>query len=71
MLKVRRGPFLESGGGRVGYLIDGDLALRTDVVTGARSLTEIEVISGLGEGDTIIISDTSRFAGAETILLRN
>jgi HlyD family secretion protein len=52
-------------------VVDGDLALRTELVTGARSLTEIEVVSGLVEGDSIVISDTSRFAGAEAILLRN
>jgi len=70
VLKVKRGPFLESGGGRRIYVVDGDMAVATAIVTGARSLTEVEIVSGLELGDTIVISDTSRFEGAETVLLR-
>ena len=70
VMKVRRGPFLESGGGRRIYLVDGDMAVARPIVTGTRSLTEVEIVSGLDVGDTIILSDTSRFDGAETVLLR-
>ena len=70
VLKVRRGPGLESGGGRIAYVVEGDLAVARTIATGIRSMTEVEVLSGLAEGDTIVISDTSRFQSAETVLLR-
>ncbi len=70
-LKVRRGPFLESGGGRVAYVVREGLATRIDIQTGATSMTEVEILSGLEPGDQIIISDISLFDKAGAILLRN
>ena len=71
VMKVRRGPFLESGGGRKVYVVvDGMARLRT-ISTGAMSLMEVEIKGGLEEGEIIVISDTSRFQAAETVLLRN
>lgn len=70
VLKLRRGPFLESGGGRTAYLVEGEYAVSTLIEAGTRSLTEVEIISGLNVGDTVVISDTSRFEGAKTVLLR-
>jgi len=71
VLKLRRGPFLESGGGRQAYVVEGDLAVSTEIETGTRSLTEVEIMSGLDVGDVVVISDTSRFEGAATVLLRD
>jgi HlyD family secretion protein len=71
VLKVPRGPFLESGGGHEAYVVDGDTAARHPIRVGVASVEEIEVLSGLEEGDTIIISDTSRFERAERIYLRD
>ena len=70
-LKVARGPFLESGGGHEAYAVDGDTAARRSIRVGVASVEEIEILSGLEEGDTIIISDTSRFDRAERIYLRD
>ena len=71
VLKARRGPYLEAGGGRKIYLVEGDLATQQAITVGATSITEVEILSGLEEGDTIIIADTSRFRDAKSILLRN
>jgi HlyD family secretion protein len=71
VLKVRRGPYLEAGGGRKIYLVEGDIATQQSVTVGTTSITEVEIVSGLEEGDTIVISDTSRFQDAQSILLRN
>jgi HlyD family secretion protein len=71
VLKARRGPYLEAGGGRKVYLVEGDLATQQAVTVGVTSITEVEILSGLEEGDTIVISDTSRFQDAKSILLRN
>jgi len=70
VLKVARGPFLEDGGGRQAYVLDGDLAVLTPIEVGAVSIGEVEIVSGLEEGDRIIISDVTRFEKAETILIR-
>ncbi len=71
VLKVQRGPFLESGGGRQAYVIENSVAAPRRIETGAVSVSEVEIVSGLSAGDRIVISDTTRFAGAENILIRN
>ena len=71
VLKVKRGPFLESGHGSVVYAMEGQMAHQKKVKTGTISLTEVEILEGLDEGDTIIISDLSRFANAEKVFIRN
>jgi len=70
VLKLPRGSFLESGGGRQAYLLEGGLAVRRPIEVGASSVAEVEVLSGLTVGDRIILSDTSRFEGAEKLLVR-
>jgi HlyD family secretion protein len=71
VLKVPRGPFFEAGGGRQVYVVADGLARRREVVTGAVSVTEIEIVDGLAEGEQIVLSDLGAFAGAETILIRD
>lgn len=68
-LKVRRGQFLDSGSGRIAYVLGDGVAQRRSITTGGRSLSEVEVLDGLEEGDTIIISSTESFGGAETVLI--
>ena len=70
VLKLQRGQFLESGGGRVAYVLrDDDTAVRRSIETGARSLGAVEILSGLQEGDRVIISGIDQFGGAETVLI--
>jgi HlyD family secretion protein len=71
VLKIRNGAFLESSGGRMAYVIDDDIAERRDIVVGARSIAEVEIISGLREGEQIIISSLDRFNGADRLLIKN
>lgn len=71
VLMVPRGQFLQSSNGRFAYVVIDGLAQRTPIATGARSLSQVEILSGLKLGDTIIISGTDQFADAETILLSN
>lgn len=70
VLKVPRGPFLETFGGRQVYVVKDGVAVLRPIQVGAVSVTEVEVIAGLEEGDQIILSDLSRQRGAERILLR-
>jgi len=69
ILQVKRGQFLESGGGRYAYLIKNGLAEKIAITTGARSLSHVEILQGLSDGDQIIISGTDSFNSAEKILL--
>lgn len=70
VLMVQRGQFLDSGGGRLAYVITDDrVAERRTIKTGARSLGEVEIVGGLAPGETIVISNLDPFRGAESVLL--
>lgn len=71
VLKVPRGPFYESGGGRLAYVVTDGIARRRTVTLGAVSVTEIEVLDGLAEGEQIVLSDFGAFEGAETLLIQD
>lgn len=68
VLKVRRGSFLQAGG-FVAYKLEGDVAVKTEIQTGATSMREIEILSGLNENDQIIISNYDEFISADSVLL--
>lgn len=69
VLQVARGQFLESSNGQFAYKVQNGVATKTPVSLGARSLAAVEVLSGLHEGDQIIISGTDIFRGASQIQL--
>jgi HlyD family secretion protein len=71
VLMVERGQFLDSGGGRVAYVLLDGVAHRTSVETGARSLNAVEIVSGLNAGDVIVTSSIETFEGADTVLVTN
>jgi HlyD family secretion protein len=69
VLLVERGQFLQSANGSIAYVVKDGLAIRTPIKTGARSLSVVEVLNGLTEGQHIIISSTDQFNGAKTVLI--
>tara|TARA_R110002096_G_scaffold154_15_gene835 strand:- start:1951 stop:3243 length:1293 start_codon:yes stop_codon:yes gene_type:complete len=70
VLMVQRGQFLDSGAGRIAYVVNEDrMAERRAIQTGARSLGAVEILSGLQPGDTIVISNFDPFRGADSVLL--
>jgi HlyD family secretion protein len=71
VLMVQRGQFLQSGNGRIAYVVSNGMAQRTSINTGARSLASVEILSGLKAGDKIIVSGTDVFNGAESVLISN
>jgi len=72
VLMVQRGQFLDSGAGRVAYLLNEDgIAVRRPIEVGARSLGAVQIVAGLDQGDTIIISSLDPFRSADTVLLTN
>jgi HlyD family secretion protein len=70
VLKAPRGPFVESGGGRTAYVVRDGIAEKREIAVGAMSVSEVEIVSGLSEGDQLIVSDSSLFEGARTVLIR-
>jgi HlyD family secretion protein len=74
VLKVPRGPFLDSGGGRRIYVLAdglaGGLATLREIRTGASSVGEVEIVDGLREGEQVVLSETQQFNGAKTVLVR-
>jgi len=68
VLKLQRGAFTDSGGGRYAFVLTGDgLAQRQEIRLGARSAAEVEILSGLAEGQEVIISSIAEFEKFDTI----
>lgn len=71
VLKVARGPFLDTGGGQVAYVVQDDIASRVAIKTGATSVAEVEILAGLAPGDRIVISNLGEFERVQTVRLAN
>ena len=69
VLMVKRGDFLNRGGS-IAYLLNDDIAHKTPVTLGARSMSQVEVIEGGKAGDVWVISGTEAFRNDDTIQLR-
>ena len=70
VMMVQRGQFLDSGGGRIAYIVtEQGMAEKRLIEIGARSLGAVEIVGGLQPGDTIVISNLDAFRSAETVLL--
>lgn len=69
VLMVDRGPFLEQGGGSSAYVMDGDVAVKRPIQTGASSLGAVEVTGGLQEGDRVVVSGSDLFGDAERVVI--
>lgn len=69
VLLVQRGPFYESGNGRLAYIVSDGLAQRQPISVGSTSINALEITAGLKQGDVIVISDIASFEGAGTVYL--
>lgn len=67
VLRVERGAFLEQGGGRYAYVVEGRTAVRRPIRVGAASLDAVEILEGLQPGDRVVVSGTDQFANADTV----
>lgn len=68
VLKLQRGAFTDSGGGRYAFVLtEGGMAERREIRLGARSAGEVEIISGLNVGENVIISSIAEFENFDTI----
>ncbi len=71
VLKVERGPFVESGGGNIVYVVEAGIAERRTVKTGSVALDAVEIITGLQPGDEIVVSGTDAFGDAQRVRISN
>ena len=72
VLTLQRGQFLDSGGSRIAYVLDNDnVAHRRSIEIGARSLASVEIVNGLNEGETVVISSIDQFRSADSVLVTN
>lgn len=67
VLKVERGPFLELGGGHVAYIVIDGVAERRTIQTGAISLDAVEIISGVKQGEQIVVTGADAFGDAQRV----
>jgi HlyD family secretion protein len=70
VLKVKTGAFVNSGG-RLAFVVQQDSAKPRVVELGARSIGEVEILTGLTEGEQIIISSIEQFTNNQHIYLTN
>ncbi len=67
VLMVARGPFVESEGGRFAYLMKDGVAIRTPIKMGGTSINAVEIVSGLKQGDKVVVAGTDTFANAARV----
>jgi HlyD family secretion protein len=68
-LKLERGAFVDAGS--FVYVVDGDMARRRPIQLGAMSMGEVEIVSGLKEGESVVVSSVEDFTGAPEARLAN
>jgi HlyD family secretion protein len=68
VLKLQRGSFTDGGSGRVAFVLDDNgLAVKRPIELGVRSVSEIQILSGLTEGERVIISSIAEFEDLDTV----
>ncbi len=70
VLRIKKGPALTGESSNEVFVIRGAAAIRTPVRLGLASFDAFEVVSGLMEGDEVIISDVSRYLHLKEFAIR-
>lgn len=71
VLTVQRGSFVDESGGSYAYLVRDGVAEKHTIRVGASSIDKVEILDGLKEGDSIVISGTDSFKGAQRVAISN
>lgn len=69
-LRVKKGPFAGAQSVKDVFVVNGDRAVKRPVKLGIASFDELEILSGLSEGDEIIVSDMTEFQHLAEITLK-
>jgi HlyD family secretion protein len=67
VLMIDRGSAIDQGGAGTAYVVRNGVAERRPVRLGAVGVQKVEVLSGLVEGDQVVVSGTDEFRGAERV----
>lgn len=67
VLMLPRGPFVESEGGRFAYVVQDGIATRTPIQLGATSISAVEIVKGLKQGDKVVVAGTDTFENANRV----
>ena len=68
VLTLQRGSFADSAGGRLAFVMGEDgMARKRPVALGARSVNRVEIVSGLSEGEEVVISSIAEFQDQDVI----
>jgi HlyD family secretion protein len=68
VLTLQRGSFADSGNANTAFVVTGGgMAERRDITLGARSVNLVEIVSGLAEGDVVVISSIAEFRDKDSI----
>jgi HlyD family secretion protein len=70
-MTVDRGSFVDVDGGSVAYVVHNGTAEKRPVRLGTVGVGKVEVLSGLQEGDRVVVSGTEAFNGADRVILSN
>jgi HlyD family secretion protein len=70
VLRVAKGPFANGTGSQPVFVVNGQVAERRAVVLGLSGIEAYEVVSGLVEGEEVIVSDMRDYSHLERIALR-
>jgi len=68
-LRVKRGAFADGNGTHDAFIVRGNRAVRRSISLGLMAFDEVEVTSGLREGDEIVISDMRDYLHLNEIAL--
>jgi HlyD family secretion protein len=71
ILMVTRGPFMQSGSRGFAYVVEDGVAVKTPIRAGETSVGRVEILSGLDEGQQVVISSIDVFEDHERVLLLN
>jgi HlyD family secretion protein len=69
-LKLYNGSFYKGGTSQAVYVVAGDRAVKTAVKIGKSNFDEIEILSGLKEGDQVITSDMTAYEHRDIINIK-
>jgi HlyD family secretion protein len=67
-LQVKRGPFADNA--RQAFVLRGDRAVRVPIEIGLAGIDDVEIVSGVSEGDELIISDMRDYVHLSEVRVR-
>ncbi len=71
VLRIKNHKKFEEGETHIVFVVEGDVAVRKEIKLGLKGKDSCEVVSGLAEGDKVIIEGINAFRGLKEIEIQN